>query len=108
MELKTIKGIGEKTEKFEAMVEDNSKRNAEALQTNLTDEQVNKLNIDLKEHWQQDNALKEKTTETLERFNEDLNSSEEVVNDDKISEPEIEILQKSHLCRIFLKYPQKH
>ena len=85
---------GEKTEKFEAMVEDNSKRNAEALQTNLPDEQVNQLNIDLKEHWQQETELKEKTKETLERLEEDINNSEEVVSDDKVSKEVEEIDSK--------------
>ena len=83
----------ENADKFEAALNANADRNAEALSVATKDEIVNQLNNDLKQQYADTKQQQENLKDVLEKIDNDINSSTEVKNENKV-EKETEKIDK--------------
>ena len=81
----------ENADKFEAALNANADRNAEALSVATKDEIVNQLNNDLKQQYADTKQQQENLKDVLEKIDNDINSSTEVKNENKIEKETEEI-----------------
>ena len=78
-------------DKFEAALNANADRNAEALSVATKDEIVNQLNNDLKQQYADTKQQQENLKDVLEKIDNDINSSTEVKNENKVEKETEEI-----------------
>ena len=81
----------ENADKFEAALNANADRNAEALSVATKDEIVNQLNNDLKQQYADTKQQQENLKDVLEKIDNDINSSTEVKNENKVEKETEEI-----------------
>ena len=81
----------ENADKFEAALNANADRNAEALSVATKDEIVNQLNNDLKQQYADTKQQQETLKDVLEKIDNDINSSTEVKNENKVEKETEEI-----------------
>lgn len=84
----------ENADKFEAALNANADRSAEALSVATKDEIVNQLNNDLKQQYADTKQHQETLKDVLEKIDNDINSSTEVKNENKV-EKETDEINKS-------------